>query len=90
MKLSKSCSVSIQNTFFQDQEYERAFLNILQIGVIPVKNGIMFVIPKSEVSKKFFQEEQAEKDRLYMVGVFIGQEDAHIVMAKFAGNPESL
>jgi hypothetical protein len=32
----------------------------------------MFVIPKSDVSKRFFQEESGEKDRLFMVGAFIG------------------
>jgi hypothetical protein len=48
------------------------------MGMVYLKNGLMFVVPPSEASKKYFRDEDGAGDisKSYLVGVFVDQQAA--------------
>jgi len=72
----------------QNETQEEMFQNHLgyfntkdRIGMVYLKNGLMFLIPQGPVSKRYFTEE-----RPHMLGIFIDQQSAQIQIARFQGN----
>jgi hypothetical protein len=40
--------------------------------MVYLKNGLIFIVPRCEVSQRYFKDEEgANTDKTYMVGVFV-------------------
>jgi len=48
-----------------------------------LRNGLMYLVPPSDLSKKFFQDE-----RHHMLGVFVDQKSAALQQARFGGQKQ--
>jgi len=57
--------------------------------MVHLKSGLMFLVPPSTSSKRYFKDEDgaSKVDQPYMVGVFVDQQAAQQHMAKFQGQP---
>lgn len=59
-----------QKALFND--YIQYFNEKNRIGMVYLKNGMIFIVPPSEASKRYFKDEQgANQHSSYMVGVFV-------------------
>lgn len=42
--------------------------------MVYLKNGLIFIVPRCEVSQRFFKDEEGATDnKPYMIGVFVDQ-----------------
>lgn len=73
--------------YFQEKDRVSALSHlIIKIGMVYLKNGLMFVVPPSQASKRYFSDEQgAGQHPSYLLGVFVDQEAAQQQAAKFPG-----
>jgi hypothetical protein len=69
-------------------EYVDYFNEKERMGMVYLKSGLMFVVPPSQASKKFFNEEHGANliTKPYLVGVFVDQQAAKQQMEKFQDN----
>ena len=73
--------------YFQEKDRVSFYqLIIMKIGMVYLKNGLMFVVPPSQASKRYFSDDQgATQHPSYLLGVFVDQEAAQQQAAKFPG-----
>ncbi|CDW71098.1 rna binding motif-containing zinc finger [Stylonychia lemnae] len=70
--------------YFQQKDrviQQQTLYNEIQIGMVHLKNGLMFLVPPSQASKKYFWDE-----RSHMLGIFIDSQSAQIQIAKFSNS----
>ncbi|TNV87135.1 hypothetical protein FGO68_gene1188 [Halteria grandinella] len=66
-------------------DYIQYFLEKERMGMVYLKNGLMFLVPPCPASLKYFNEDQGSREHAnYMVGVFIDQQSAQQQAAKFS------